>query len=150
MRGRYIGTQEAVLMLVLTRKVRESVRIGGDVTVTVLHVRGDQVRIRVSTPRHVGVYREEIVTESGGKARCLRVNGQLGRSRIGLVLRHPAIQNIFHLIYLPLRVRALDRNTFDFPQHFLRQLGSLGRQYRQQSQNQSVRICGKIRERLCD
>ena len=50
-------------MLVLPRKVRESVRIGGDVTVTVLHLRGDQVRIRVSTPCNVGVYREEIVTE---------------------------------------------------------------------------------------
>ena len=50
-------------MLVLTRKVRESVRIGSDITLTVLHVHGDQVRIRVSTPRDVGVYREEIVTE---------------------------------------------------------------------------------------
>jgi carbon storage regulator len=56
-------------MLVLTRKVRESVRIGGDVTVTVLHVRGDQVRIRVSTPRHVGIYREEIINELSQAAR---------------------------------------------------------------------------------
>lgn len=50
-------------MLVLSRRIHESVCIGRDITVTVLHVRGDQVRIRISTPRHVGVYREEIVNE---------------------------------------------------------------------------------------
>jgi carbon storage regulator len=50
-------------MLVLTRSVGETVRIDGDVTVTVVHVRGDQVRFRISTPRDVGVYREEVVNE---------------------------------------------------------------------------------------
>jgi carbon storage regulator len=50
-------------MLALTRSRGETVRIDSDVTVTVLHVRGDQVRFRVSTPRDVGVYREEIVNE---------------------------------------------------------------------------------------
>ena len=64
-------------MLVLTRKVRESVRIGGDITVTVLHVRGDQVRIRVSTPRHVGVYRGEIVTELSQAAKRALSPGEL-------------------------------------------------------------------------
>ena len=48
-------------MLVLTRRVLESVRIGDDVTVTVLHVRGDQVRLRFTSPRDVGTYREEII-----------------------------------------------------------------------------------------
>jgi carbon storage regulator len=48
-------------MLVLTRRVLESVRIGDDVTVTVLHVRGDQVRLRFTSPQDVGVYREEII-----------------------------------------------------------------------------------------
>ena len=57
-------------MLVLTRRVRESLRIGSDITVTVLHVRGDQVRIRVSTPRDFGVYREEIVNELNRAASC--------------------------------------------------------------------------------
>ena len=50
-------------MFVSKRKVNESVRIGGDVTVTVLRVRGDQVRFRVTAPRDLGVYREEIVNE---------------------------------------------------------------------------------------
>jgi carbon storage regulator len=50
-------------MFVSKRKVNESVRIGGDVTVTVLRVRGDQVRFRVTVPRDLGVYREEIINE---------------------------------------------------------------------------------------
>ena len=47
-------------MLILTRKARESLRIGDDVTVTVLAVKGNQVRIGVQAPGEVGVYREEI------------------------------------------------------------------------------------------
>ena len=50
-------------MFVFTRRVLESLRINGDITVTVLHVRGDQVRLRVTSPRDVGVYREEVVNE---------------------------------------------------------------------------------------
>jgi carbon storage regulator len=50
-------------MLVFSRKVREAVCIGGDVTVTILHVRGDQVRFRVTAPRELGVYKEEIINE---------------------------------------------------------------------------------------
>jgi carbon storage regulator len=50
-------------MLVRTRRVSESLRIDDDITVTVLHVRGDQVRLRVSSARELGVYREEIVNE---------------------------------------------------------------------------------------
>jgi carbon storage regulator len=50
-------------MLVLTRKVRESLRVDDDITVTVLHVRGDLVRLRISSPRDVGVYREEVIDE---------------------------------------------------------------------------------------
>jgi carbon storage regulator len=47
-------------MLILTRRVGETLMIGGDVTVTVLGVRGSQVRIGVSAPRDVAVHREEI------------------------------------------------------------------------------------------
>lgn len=42
-------------MLILTRKARESLRIGDDVTVTVLAVKGNQVRIGVQAPGEVGV-----------------------------------------------------------------------------------------------
>jgi carbon storage regulator len=50
-------------MFVRSRRVGESVRIAHDITVTVLQVRGDQVRLRVMAPPDVGVYREEIVDE---------------------------------------------------------------------------------------
>lgn len=47
-------------MLILTRRVGEAVMIGDDVTVTVLSVSGNQVRIGVDAPRDVSVHREEI------------------------------------------------------------------------------------------
>jgi len=47
-------------MLILTRRVGETVMIGDDVTVTVLGVKGNQVRIGVNAPKDVAVHREEI------------------------------------------------------------------------------------------
>ena len=46
-------------MLILTRRVGETVVIGNDVTVTVLGVKGNQVRLGVNAPREVAVHREE-------------------------------------------------------------------------------------------
>ena len=47
-------------MLILTRRVGETLVVGDDVTVTVLGVKGNQVRIGVKAPRDVSVHREEI------------------------------------------------------------------------------------------
>lgn len=47
-------------MLILTRKVGEALRIGDDVSLTVLGVKGSQVRIGIDAPREVAVHREEI------------------------------------------------------------------------------------------
>ena len=47
-------------MLILTRRVGETLMIGDDVTVTVLGVKGNQVRVGVSAPKEVAVLREEI------------------------------------------------------------------------------------------
>ncbi|MEY3464805.1 MAG: carbon storage regulator CsrA [Steroidobacteraceae bacterium] len=47
-------------MLILTRRVGETVMIGDEVTVTVLGVKGNQVRVGINAPKHVAVHREEI------------------------------------------------------------------------------------------
>jgi carbon storage regulator len=47
-------------MLILTRKIGESLMVGEDVTVTVMGVKGNQVRIGIKAPRDVAVHREEI------------------------------------------------------------------------------------------
>jgi carbon storage regulator len=47
-------------MLILTRRVGETVMIGDDVTITVLGVKGNQVRVGINAPKNVAVHREEI------------------------------------------------------------------------------------------
>ena len=47
-------------MLILTRRIGESVKINEDITVTVLGIKGNQIRIGIDAPRHVSVHREEI------------------------------------------------------------------------------------------
>ena len=47
-------------MLILSRRAGESLKIGADITVTVLGVRGTQIRIGVTAPKHVPVHREEL------------------------------------------------------------------------------------------
>jgi len=47
-------------MLILTRKVNESLMVGDDVTVTVLGIKGGQIRIGISAPRDVAVHRQEV------------------------------------------------------------------------------------------
>lgn len=50
-------------MLVLSRRPGESIMVGNDVTITVIEVRGDQIRIGIDAPREVQVHREEVVRE---------------------------------------------------------------------------------------
>ena len=47
-------------MLILTRKVGESLLIGDDVSITILNIRGNQVKIGVKAPKEISVHREEI------------------------------------------------------------------------------------------
>jgi carbon storage regulator len=50
-------------MLVLTRKRNESIIIGDDVKVTIVEVKGDQVKLGITAPKQVSVHREEIYLE---------------------------------------------------------------------------------------
>ena len=54
-------------MLILTRRVGESLLVGDDVTITVLGVKGNQIRIGVDAPRDVAVHREEVLHRSQGE-----------------------------------------------------------------------------------
>jgi carbon storage regulator len=47
-------------MLILTRRVGEGLKIGDEVTVTVLRVKGDQVRLGIEAPNSIAVHREEL------------------------------------------------------------------------------------------
>lgn len=47
-------------MLALTRKVNESIVIGNDIEISILEVKGDQVKIGISAPKSVPIYRKEI------------------------------------------------------------------------------------------
>jgi carbon storage regulator len=50
-------------MLVLTRRKNQSIVIGDDIVVTVLEVKGDQIRLGITAPRNVQVYREELLAD---------------------------------------------------------------------------------------
>lgn len=50
-------------MLVLTRRTNQSIVIGSDVTITIVEIRGEQVRLGIQAPRHVSVYRSEVLQQ---------------------------------------------------------------------------------------
>lgn len=62
-------------MLVLTRKVNESIVIGGDVRVTIVAINGEQVRVGIDAPREVPIVRDELERRPGAGGRRREVPG---------------------------------------------------------------------------
>ena len=50
-------------MLILSRKIDQKIRIGDDISLTIIEVRGDQVKIGVEAPKNVKVFRQEVFEE---------------------------------------------------------------------------------------
>jgi carbon storage regulator len=57
-------------MLILTRRVNETINIGNDITVTILGVEGMQVRLGINAPKEVEVHREEIYERIHGQKKA--------------------------------------------------------------------------------
>jgi carbon storage regulator len=66
-------------MLILTRKLGETIRVGDDVTIRVLEVRGGQVRLGIEAPEDVRIYREEVYRRRQPDAPTGVVNGRAGK-----------------------------------------------------------------------
>jgi carbon storage regulator len=70
-------------MLVLSRRLNESIVVGNDVVITVLEIRGDQIRLGIDAPRSITVHRQEIYAE------LIRANRDAAAARSDDVTRLP-------------------------------------------------------------
>ena len=61
-------------MLVLTRKQNEKIKIGDDIVVSVLKIKGNTVRLGIAAPKNVRVVRGELPTSSAPRVKCVRVD----------------------------------------------------------------------------
>ena len=71
--------QRGNFMLVLSRKKNESIIINDNITVTVIEIRGDKVRLGIEAPKHVTVHRREVYEAIQNQARALDQESKVGR-----------------------------------------------------------------------
>ena len=74
-------------MLILSRKIDEKIKIGNDITITIIDVRGDQVKIGVEAPKNVKVFRQEVFNaiQSENKAALASVEEKKNKKAINAV-----------------------------------------------------------------
>jgi carbon storage regulator len=73
------GHQRGAAMLVLSRKKNESIIINDNITVTVIEIRGDKVRIGIEAPKDVTVHRREVYEAIQSQARMSDQAAKIGR-----------------------------------------------------------------------
>lgn len=78
-------------MLVLTRKRDESIIIGDEIRVTVVEVRGDQVKIGIDAPRAIPVHREEVYKEILAENRRAALSADIDVTRLGGIIAKDAV-----------------------------------------------------------
>lgn len=64
-------------MLALSRKINESIMIGNDIEITILEIKGDQIKIGINAPKSVPIYRKELylqILESNKEAASAQIN----------------------------------------------------------------------------
>ena len=69
-------------MLVLSRRANQSIVVGDDIVITVLDIRGDQVRIGIRAPRSVAVHREEVHAQIRSENRAAADVGDVDTSML--------------------------------------------------------------------
>lgn len=74
-------------MLVLTRKVDQSIMIGDNIRIVVVDVRGDQVKIGIDAPREITVHREEVYLEIQAENRRAALKKQIDLGALEKVIR---------------------------------------------------------------
>jgi carbon storage regulator len=73
------GPQRGAAMLVLSRKKNESIIINDNITVTVIEIRGDKVRIGIEAPKDVTVHRREVYEAIQNQSRIADQGAKVGR-----------------------------------------------------------------------
>jgi carbon storage regulator len=73
------GHQRGAAMLVLSRKKNESIIINDNITVTVIEIRGDKVRLGIEAPKHVTVHRREVYEAIQNQARAVDTEAKVVR-----------------------------------------------------------------------
>ncbi len=101
-------------MLVLTRSVSEEIRIGHDIVVRVLEVRGDRVRLGIAAPATVPVYRQEVYEEIERTNReALEVAGGALEGARELLKRTPGVERASQASPDRKKGRGASRNTLN-------------------------------------